>query len=205
VDIVLMNDLEARRLTERPMLLHAARAIISWGPRAVVLRFGEYGCTVLAEDGYFSLPGYPLEEAADPTGCGDAFAGGFLGYLDLARGDSLRGEALRRATSYGAVMSSYCYEEFGARRLARLSDHEVSYRLADLQRMTHFEHVPTEPRPLEGEDGGAEGLERPSLTPSTQPLAAPSPAAGTPEYRSPPRTPSTERLPRPGRPLDERG
>ena len=199
VDIVLMNDLEARRLTERPMLLQAARRIISWGPRAVVLRFGEYGCTVLTEGDYFSLPGYPLEQAADPTGCGDAFAGGFLGYLDLVRGSALTEEVLRRATFYGAVMSSYCYEEFGARRLGLLSEHEVSYRLGELQRMTHFEHVPTEPMPRGGEDGHA-ALERPPLTPSTQPLAAPAPASGTPEYRSPGRTPSTEPLPRPGRP-----
>jgi hypothetical protein len=98
-------------------------------------------------------------------------------------------------------MSSYCYEEFGARRLGRLSDHEVSYRLGELGRMTHFEHVPTEPAPHGGDEGVA-ALERPSLTPSTQPVPAPAPAAGTPEYRSPGRTPSTEPLPRPGRPLE---
>src|SRR5204863_2952616 len=82
VDEVLKDDLEARALTRRPMLLAAAREIMGWGPVAVALRLGEYGCALLTADGYFSVPGYPLEAAADPTGCGDAFAGGFLGYLD---------------------------------------------------------------------------------------------------------------------------
>src|SRR5712692_5734524 len=127
VDVVLMNDQEARALTRTPILLKAARELASWGPRAVVLKLGEHGCAVLYEDRYFSLPGYPLEQMADPTGAGDAFAGGFLGYLDIGPRD-LTPEVLRRAVTYGAVMGSYCVEDFGARRIARLSPHELDYR-----------------------------------------------------------------------------
>jgi sugar/nucleoside kinase (ribokinase family) len=199
VDLVLMDDLEARALTSQPMLLAAARQIMAWGPRAVVLRMGEYGCALLTDDGYFSLPGYPLEAAADPTGCGDAFAGGFLGYLDRVPGDRLTGEVLRRAVTYGSVMSSYCYEDFGARRILALSEREIDYRFEDFRTMTHFEHVQTRPRPRDGSDNGAPRLEHPGLTPSTQPRNAPGRTPSTVTHRSPARTPSTERLPRPQR------
>ncbi len=201
VDVVLLNDQEARALTRTPMLLGAAREIASWGPRAVVIKLGEYGCALLHEDRYFSLPGYPLERIADPTGAGDAYAGGFLGYLDLARGE-LTAEVLRRAVTYGSVLASYCVEDFGARRIVGLTDHEVQYRAADFKNMTHFEHVPTRTRPREGgAQDGVPRLERPPSTPSTRGHEAPPRTAGTPEYGSPPRTPGTESLPRPGSPL----
>jgi sugar/nucleoside kinase (ribokinase family) len=205
VDIVLLNDQEARELTRTPMLLRAAREIASWGPRAVVIKLGEYGCALLHEDRYFSLPGYPLERIADPTGAGDAFAGGFLGYLDLAHGP-LTSEVLRRAVTYGSVLASYCVEDFGARRIVGLSDHEVQYRAREFKHMTHFEHVPTETHPREGGAGeGVQRLQRPDSTPSTRGLDAPLPTAGTPQHASPTRTPGTESLPRPGTPLgDER-
>jgi sugar/nucleoside kinase (ribokinase family) len=199
VDLVLMDDLEARALTRQPMLLAAARRIMEWGPRAVVLRLGEYGCSLLTPEGYFSLPGYPLEEAADPTGCGDAFAGGFLGYLDRVPGGRLTGEVLRRAVTYGSVMASYCFEDFGTRRLRGLSEREIGYRFDDFRAMTHFEHVPTQPRAREP---GAEGngrLPHPGLTPSTMPRSAPGRTPSTESPRSPQRTPSTEPPPRPRR------
>jgi sugar/nucleoside kinase (ribokinase family) len=199
VDLVLLDDLEARELTGRPMLLAAAREIMGWGPRAVVLRLGEYGCALLTPDGYFSLPGYPLEDAADPTGCGDAFAGGFLGYLDRVPGERLTQEVLRRAVTYGLVMSSYCYEDFGVRRIAGLTEREVDYRFADFRAMTHFEHVPTRPRAREGGEDGNGRLSHPGLTPSTQPLRAPGRTPSTQGHRSPARTPGTEPPPRPQR------
>lgn len=182
VDVVLLNDQEARELTGTPMLLGAAREIASWGPSAVVIKLGEYGCALLHEDRYFSLPGYPLERIADPTGAGDAFAGGFLGYLDLTHGE-LTAEVLRRAVTYGSVMASYCVEDFGPRRLVGLSDQEVHYRAGDFKHMTHFEHVPTATRPRDGAppDGG-ERLERPHDTPGTRKPEAPAPTAGTPRY-----------------------
>ena len=201
VDIVLMNDLEARALTRQPMLLRAARELMSWGPLAVVLRLGEYGCALLTDEGWFSLPGYPLEDAADPTGCGDAFAGGFLGYLDLVPGSALTSEVLRRAVIYGSVMASYCFEDFGVRRIASLSEHEINYRFDDFKSMTHFEHVPTAQRPRDAGNGDAEvhRLPHPGLTPSTQPQRSPGRTAGTQTPSAPGRTPSTETMPRPRR------
>lgn len=200
VDFVLLNDQEARALTGKPMLLEAARQIMSWGPLAVVLKLGEYGCALLHEEGYFALPGYPLEETRDPTGTGDALAGGFLGYLDRVPGSRLTPDVLRRALTYGSVMASYCAEDFGTRRLAGISDHEVLHRADDFKEMTHFEHVPTHPRPAALDDVRPR-LERPADTPSTRGYGAIAPTAGTPRHRSPQRTPSTERLPRPGEPL----
>ena len=202
VDIVLMNDLEARALTRQPMLLRAARELMSWGPLAVVLRLGEYGCALLTDEGFFSLPGYPLEDAADPTGCGDAFAGGFLGYLDLVPGGALTPEVLRRAVIYGSVMASYCFEDFGVRRIAALSEHEINYRFDDFKAMTHFEQVPTAQRPRASGEGEAEvhHLPHPGLTPSIRPHQSPDRTAGTATPAAPGRTPSTEQLPRPTRP-----
>jgi sugar/nucleoside kinase (ribokinase family) len=150
VDIVLMNDHEARELTHQPALLAAAREIVSWGPRAVVFRLGEYGCALLSPDGYFSMPGYPLEQATDPTGTGDAFAGGFLGYLDRVRGAWDSDEVLRRAVTYGCVMASFACEDFGARRITALTSQEIDYRFTELRRMTHIEHVPLRPTPRSG-------------------------------------------------------
>lgn len=201
VDVVLLNDQEARELTRTPMLLRAAREIAAWGPAAVVIKLGEYGCALLHEDRYFSLPGYPLEQIADPTGAGDAFAGGFLGYLGLTQG-RLTSEAVHRAVTYGSVLASYCVEDFGARRIVALSDHEVQYRAADFKQMTHFEHVPTDTRPRDDGDGdGTRRIERPHATPSTRGHDSPPATAGTPRYTSPARTPGTEPLPRPGAPL----
>jgi sugar/nucleoside kinase (ribokinase family) len=170
-DIVLMNDHEARELTGEPMLLAAARKIVSWRPRAVALRLGEYGCALLTPGGYFSIPGYPLEHAADPTGAGDAFAGAMLGYLDRSPGDWSGDETLRRAVTYGCVLSSFCFEDFGVRRLVDLSSHEIDYRFGEFRRLTHFEHVPLHPEP------------RNPGEPDTR-VARPAPTAGTPVYRA---------------------
>jgi sugar/nucleoside kinase (ribokinase family) len=200
VDFVLLNDQEARALTGKPMLLEAAREIMAWGPIAVVLKLGEYGCALLHEEGYFALPGYPLEQTRDPTGTGDALAGGFLGYLDRVPGSRLTSDVLRRALTYGSVMASYCAEDFGSRRLSRISDHEVLHRADDFKEMTHFEHVPTHPRPTLPEEREPH-LERPAETPSTRRFGSMGPTAGTPRHRSPQRTPSTETLPRPHAPL----
>ena len=182
------------------MLLEAAREITSWGPLAVVLKLGEYGCALLHADGYFALPGYPLEETRDPTGTGDALAGGFLGYLDRVPGWRLTPDVLRRAVTYGSVMASYCAEDFGARRLTGISEHEVLHRADDFKEMTHFEHVPTRPRPANGEEA-LPRFEQPQPTPSTRPYGSMGRTAGTASHHSPRRTPSTETLPRPKEPL----
>jgi sugar/nucleoside kinase (ribokinase family) len=196
VDIVLINDLEARELTGEPTLLRAAQTIMGAGPQAVVLRLGQYGCALLTRDGFYSLPSYPLAEPVDPTGCGDAFAGGFLGYLAIAHATRLTEEVLRRAATYGSVMASYCQEEFGPARLVRLSEREVSYRFDDFRATTHFVHVPTAPHPHE-DAGPADGdghLERPPSTPSTVGWEAPHLTPSTEPPAPPHRTPSTKLL-----------
>jgi sugar/nucleoside kinase (ribokinase family) len=137
VDCVILNDAEIRRLTERPSLLAAAREILSWGPAAVVAKQGEYGAALITADGFFSLPAYPLERVVDPTGAGDTFAGGFVGYLARAR---CRDEAaLRVAMAYGTALASFNVEEFGTDRVARLSAEEIGARVAELGRMTQFD------------------------------------------------------------------
>jgi sugar/nucleoside kinase (ribokinase family) len=140
VDMVLMNDAEVRMLTEQPNLVRAAREVMAMGPRAVVAKQGEYGAALFTGDGFFSLPAYPLETVNDPTGAGDSFAGGFLGYLssqDGAEDDA----TLRRAMTYGSVLASFNVEEFGTERVRRLTREEIDDRFADFKRMTSFEEL----------------------------------------------------------------
>jgi len=142
VDLLFMNDDEVRMLTEQPTLLKAAQDIIAMGPRTVVVKQGEYGAALFDEEGFFALPAYPLEAVIDPTGAGDSFAGGFLGYLaSLDEGEIDHG-ALRRAMTYGSVLASFNVEEFGVERVQRLTREEIEDRYADLRRMTAIEGVP---------------------------------------------------------------
>jgi sugar/nucleoside kinase (ribokinase family) len=141
VDCVIVNDAEIRQLTGESNLSRAARAVMDLGPRAVVAKQGEYGAALFSEDGFFALPGFPLEDVRDPTGAGDSFAGGFLGYLDSHDGD-LDEAVLRRAMGYGTVLASFNVEEFGCERVARLSREEIDKRFADLVAMTRFEPLP---------------------------------------------------------------
>jgi sugar/nucleoside kinase (ribokinase family) len=144
VDLVFMNDAEVRMLTEQPNLVRAAREVIGLGPRAVVAKQGEYGAALLSSDSFFALPAYPLETVIDPTGAGDSFAGGFLGYLDSQGPDAASDEAeLRRAMTYGSVLASFNVEEFGTERVRRLTREEIDERFAEFKRMTTFEEVRT--------------------------------------------------------------
>jgi sugar/nucleoside kinase (ribokinase family) len=142
VDMVLMNDDEVRMLTEQPTLLRGARQLMELGPRTVVVKQGEYGASLFTDDGFFSLPAYPLETVIDPTGAGDAFAGGLLGYLD-AQGGADQDAALRRAVTYGSAVASFWVEEFGCERAARLTREEIDERYEAFRRMTSIEGVPT--------------------------------------------------------------
>jgi sugar/nucleoside kinase (ribokinase family) len=143
VDLVFMNDAELRQLTEQPNLVRAARAVMDMGPRTVVAKQGEYGASLFSPEGFFSLPAYPLETVRDPTGAGDAFAGGFLGYLGSHGADAGADEALlRRAMTYGSVLASFNVEEFGTERLQRLTREEIDERFDDFRRMTAIEVVP---------------------------------------------------------------
>jgi sugar/nucleoside kinase (ribokinase family) len=142
VDCLVVNDAEIRQLTGEPNLARAARAVMRLGPRAVVAKQGEYGAALFTEDGFFALPGFPLEDVRDPTGAGDSFAGGFLGYLD-GHGGEIDAAALRRAMGYGTVLASFNVEEFGTERVARLTREEIDERLAALHAMTQFEPLRT--------------------------------------------------------------
>src|SRR5881227_3426650 len=112
VECVILNDAELRQLTGKPNLVQAARAVMEMGPRVVVAKQGEYGAALFTEDGFFGLPAYPLETVIDPTGAGDCFAGGFLGYLASQDG-STDDAVLRQAMTYGSVLASFNVEEFG--------------------------------------------------------------------------------------------
>jgi sugar/nucleoside kinase (ribokinase family) len=142
VDVVIINDAEARQLSKEPNLIKAARKILSWGPRALVVKRGEFGAAMFTKDSYFAIPAYPLESVFDPTGAGDTFAGGFMGYL--ASRESVDDETLRRAIIFGSVMASFNVEEFGTERVRRLTHEEVNQRFRDFKRMTHFEEIPFE-------------------------------------------------------------
>src|SRR3954465_7465907 len=111
VDMLLMNDAELRMLTEQPNLVRAAREVMAMGPRAVVAKQGEYGAAMFTDGGFFALPAYPLETVVDPTGAGDSFAGGFLGFLASQDGEPNE-STLRRAMTYGSVLASFNVEEF---------------------------------------------------------------------------------------------
>jgi len=142
VDLIIVNDAEARQLTEEPNLIKAARKILSWGPHTLIVKRGEYGAAMFTKEEYFAIPAYPLESVFDPTGAGDTFAGGLMGYL--ASQEKLDEAALRRAMIFGSVMASFNVEEFGTERIQRLTHEEINQRFRDFKRFTHFEEIPYE-------------------------------------------------------------
>jgi sugar/nucleoside kinase (ribokinase family) len=137
VDVVTINDAEARQLAGEPNLVKAARAIAALGPRTVVVKRGEYGALLLSDGAFFVVPAYPLDSVFDPTGAGDTFAGGFMGYL--AAHDRVDGAAMRRAMVYGSVMASFTVEDFSLNRLARLAPGEIDARYAAFQDLIRLE------------------------------------------------------------------
>jgi len=141
VDMVLMNDAELRMLTEEPNLVQAAAAVRAMGPRVVIAKQGEYGAALFTEDGFFALPAYPLETVRDPTGAGDSFAGGLMGYLD-SQGGATDDATLRRAMTYGSTLASFWVEEFGCERAERLTREEIDDRYEQFKRITAIESVP---------------------------------------------------------------
>ncbi len=141
VDCVIVNDAEIRELTGESNLARAAREVMALGPRAVIAKQGEYGAALFTPDGFFALPGFPLEDVRDPTGAGDSFAGGFLGYLRGCDGE-VDDQALRRAMGYGTVLASFNVEEFGTERIARLTRDEIDERFSALRSMTQFDALP---------------------------------------------------------------
>jgi len=144
VDCVILNDAELRQLTGKPNLFSAAREVLTWGPRVIVAKQGEYGAALVTAECFFSLPAYPLETVVDPTGAGDTFAGGFVGYIAAhLGGGELSDELLRAAMAHGTALASFNVEEFGTERVVRLTDEEIAGRVAELREITSFSGAPT--------------------------------------------------------------
>ena len=137
VDAVVINDEEARQLSGKANLVKAAREVRAMGPDRVVIKRGEHGVLMTRGDDFFAAPGLPLEEVCDPTGAGDTFAGGFIGYL-AAAGD-LSDEAVTRAVICGSAMASLAVEDFGLSRLLSLTDEDIRVRFDAFRRLTHFD------------------------------------------------------------------
>jgi sugar/nucleoside kinase (ribokinase family) len=147
VDCLILNDAELRQLTGKPSLVSAAREILTWkpssgeraGPGVIVAKQGEYGAALITRESFFALPAYPLETVVDPTGAGDTFAGGFIGFIAANRGDGpLSDDLLRRAMANATVLASFNVEEFGTERVKRLSDPEIAERMSELHAITQF-------------------------------------------------------------------
>jgi sugar/nucleoside kinase (ribokinase family) len=151
VDCVILNDAELRQLTGKPNLLTAAREVLSWtpvdssarsgrarGPRVVVAKQGEYGAALVTRDSFFALPAYPLETVIDPTGAGDSFAGGLLGYIAAHPSAKLSDELLRGAMAHATALASFNVEEFGTERVERLTGEEITERVRGLRAITQF-------------------------------------------------------------------
>jgi sugar/nucleoside kinase (ribokinase family) len=137
VDVLLLNDEETRMLGEEPNLVRAARAVLAMGPSVLIVKKGEHGAFVLSREFMFTAPAYPIELVYDPTGAGDTFAGGFLGYL-AGLGDSWEEADLRRAAIYGTVLASFTVEAFSLNRLATATREEIDARFREIRHMAHF-------------------------------------------------------------------
>jgi sugar/nucleoside kinase (ribokinase family) len=144
VDILLINDTEAKMLAHETNLPRAAQKVLAMGPKALVIKHGEYGATIFFREGAFGFgshpfraPALPIEEVTDPTGAGDSFAGGFMGYI--ASQKELTREVLKRALFYGGVMGSFAVERFGPERLRSLTREEIDARFQVFRELTHLE------------------------------------------------------------------
>src|SRR4030088_218019 len=137
VDLITLNDSEARQLTDCANLVKAARWIMEHGPKMVIIKKGEHGAFLFKQGSVFFAPAYPLEEVFDPTGAGDSFAGGFMGYL--ARTGDLSDANLRRAVVYGSAMGSFAVEKFSVERLLEIGAADIASRVADFKRLVAFE------------------------------------------------------------------
>jgi len=137
VDLITLNDAEARQLSEEANLVKAAKWIMAHGPKTVVIKKGEHGAFMFHADRVFYAPAYPLEEVFDPTGAGDSFAGGFMGYL--ARNDDLSEASLRRAVIVGSVMGSFVVEGFSIARLLEVNGDDIARRMAEFHRLVAFD------------------------------------------------------------------
>jgi sugar/nucleoside kinase (ribokinase family) len=148
VDCLILNDAELRQLTGKPNLVSAAREILGWGPSVIVAKQGEYGAALITRESFFALPAYPLETVVDPTGAGDTFAGGFVGYIaaslagaGVAARGGLSDGLLRRAMAHATVLASFNVEQFGTERVQQLTREEIDARALELHQITQFSGV----------------------------------------------------------------
>ena len=139
VDVLLINDSETGQLSGEYNLVRAAEKVHAMGPKTLVVKRGEHGVLLFNESQRFAAPAYPLETVFDPTGAGDSFAGGFLGYL--ASQPSMSDDALRQAIIYGSALGSFCVEDFGTRRLESISRADIDARYREFKKLTHFEDI----------------------------------------------------------------
>lgn len=137
VDVVFLNDAEARQLCGTFSLIKAARQIRELGPSVVIIKKGEHGAVMFSDDNYFAAPSYPLEEVKDPTGAGDSFAGGFIGYV--ASTDDISESNLRKATIFGSTLASFNVEDFSLGRLSSLTQSDIAGRYSEFKQIAHFE------------------------------------------------------------------
>ncbi len=139
IDLLILNDGEARQLTQETSLIKAGRLILKMGPKFVAIKKGEHGCLLFGPDKFFSCPAYPLEDIHDPTGAGDTFAGGVAGYLASLDEPEITFDLLRKAVVYGSVLASFNVEAFSLERLRSLSDGEIAERYRMFKLLSHFE------------------------------------------------------------------
>jgi len=137
VDCLVLNDSELKQLTDEPNLISAARMALDLGPRVVIAKQGEYGSVMITRDGFFGLTAYPTAAIVEPTGAGDTFAGGLMGYI-AAQGGEVDDATLRRAMAYGTACASFNVEGFGSERLYDLDRGEIDARVAELERISRF-------------------------------------------------------------------
>lgn len=136
IDVLIINDSEARLLTQEPNLIRAGRKVMGMGPKILIIKKGEHGALLITENTVFSAPAYPLENIYDPTGAGDAFAGGFMGWLD--KSDDISDENLKKAVIYGSAMASFCVEKFGVEGLQDLTHLKVQDRFRSFRDLSKF-------------------------------------------------------------------
>jgi sugar/nucleoside kinase (ribokinase family) len=137
INVVILNDSEARLLSREPNLIKAAKVIRAMGPHVVIIKKGEHGALLLTEQMVFSAPAYPMENIFDPTGAGDSFAGGFVGWL--ARTDDMSEENLKRAVIYGSTLASFCVEKFGVGGLSDLTWLQIQDRFRQFRELSRFD------------------------------------------------------------------
>jgi len=136
IDILLLNDAEARQFSGESNLLKAAQLIVSYGPKAVVVKRGEYGVLYFSGGSHFVAPAYPLESVYDPTGAGDTFAGGMMGYLSRVK--AINEAAIRRSIIYGSILASFTVEDFSVNRLLEISKKDIEARYRHFRKITRF-------------------------------------------------------------------